>query len=110
MPEWWESLRFDDLEDEIDLVRMTREEVLKRYGVLEMHYRAKLIRERVLTPEVLKDMITRLLAMPDGVRGGRLVWDKLVALVRLKGMGLIALTCRTRRWKTCGTSRGAMSL
>lgn len=88
MPEWWEGLRFDDLEDELDLVRMTREEVLKRYGVLAMHYRAKLIRERVLKPEVLKDMIVRLLSMPDGVRGGRLVWDKLVALAPFEGHGL----------------------
>lgn len=87
MPEWWEGLRFDDLEDELDLVRMTREEVLRRYGVLAMHYRAKLIRERVLTPEVLKDMIAWLLATPDGVRGGRLVWDKLVALVPFEGHG-----------------------
>ncbi|MDT8899476.1 hypothetical protein QYE77_14520 [Thermanaerothrix sp. 4228-RoL] len=74
--------------DDLDLVRMTRYEVLDRYGVLPMHYRAQVIREQVLTPEVLKDMIAKVLAMPEGVKRGRLVWEALLPLVPLQPHGL----------------------
>ncbi len=74
--------------DDLDLVRMTRYEVLDRYGVLPMHYRAQVIREQVLTPEVLKDMIAKVLAMPEGVKKGRLVWEALLPLVPLQPHGL----------------------
>lgn len=80
-----EEVKIDGLEDELDLVRMTRYEVLERYGILEMHYRAKLIRERVLPPEVLKQLIAQVLAMPEGVKNGRLVWEALLPLVPLEG-------------------------
>ncbi|GAP12230.1 hypothetical protein BECAL_03434 [Bellilinea caldifistulae] len=64
-----------------ELVRMSRYDTLRRYDALAMHYRAKVIREQVLPPEVCKGMIARLLTMPGGVRGGRLVWDALLPLV-----------------------------
>lgn len=82
MSEWWKNVRLDGLEDELDLVHMTRGEVL------EMHNRAKLIRERMLREEVLKRMIAQALNMPEGVRRGRLVWDVLPGLVPFEGHGL----------------------
>jgi hypothetical protein len=74
--------------EDLDLVRMTRYEVLDRYGVSAMHYRAQVIREQVLTAEVLKGMIAKALEMPEGVKKGRLVWEALLPLVPLQPHGL----------------------
>ena len=74
--------------EDLDLVRMTRYEVLDRYGVSAMHYRAQVIREQVLTAEALKGMIAEALEMPEGVKKGRLVWEALLPLVPLQPHGL----------------------
>jgi hypothetical protein len=74
--------------DDLALVRMTRGEVLDRYGVSAMHWREKVICEQVLTAEVLKGMFRRLLEMPEGVRNGLLVWELLLPLVPLQPHGL----------------------
>lgn len=76
--------------DDLELVRMTRYETLDRYGVLPMHYRAQVIREQVLTADVLADMIRQALDMPEGVgvRRGHLLWEALLPLVPLQPHGL----------------------
>jgi len=74
--------------ENLDLVRMTRYEVLDRYGVSAMHYRAQVIREQVLTAEALKGMIAEALEAPEVVKKGRLVWEALLPLVPLQPHGL----------------------
>jgi len=74
--------------EDLELVRMTRYEVLDRYGVSAMHYRAQVIWEQVLTAEALKGMIAKALEAPEGVRKGRLVWEALLPLVPLQPHGL----------------------
>lgn len=74
--------------DDLDLVRMTRYETIDRYGVSSMLYREQVIREQVLTAEVLSDLIRRALETPGGVRKGRLVWETLLPLVPLQPHGL----------------------
>jgi hypothetical protein len=74
--------------DDPALVRMTRGEVLDRYGVSAMHWRQKVIAGQVLTAEVLTGMFRRLLEMPGGVRKGRLAWELLLPLVPLQPHGL----------------------
>jgi len=80
--------------DDLALVRMTRYEVLDRYGTLAMHWRQKVIAGQVLTAEVLKGMFRRLLEMPEGVVRGRVVWELLLPLVPLRPHGLEALDVR----------------
>ena len=53
-----------------------------------MHYRAQVIREQVLTAEVLKRMIAPLLEMPEGTANGRIRWAALLPLVPVQPHGL----------------------
>jgi len=80
--------------DDLDLVRMTRDEVLERYGTLAIYWRRRVITEQVLTAEVLKDMFRRLLEMPEGVVRGRVVWEMLLPLVPRQPHGLDAMDVR----------------
>lgn len=74
--------------DDLDLVRMTRCEVLDKYGVSAMHYRERVICEQALPAEVLAKVLRRALELPECVRKGRLVWEKILPLLPFQPHGL----------------------
>lgn len=79
--------------DELDLICMTRTEVLRARGSDGLEERMRVLREKVLPPEVLKGLI--LMAIEHGwVHGGRIRWGSLLPHLPVQPHGLEAWEVR----------------
>lgn len=75
--------------DELNLIRMTRTEVLRAYGSDGLEERMRVLREKVLPPEVLKGLILR--AIENGwVHQGRIRWGLVLPHLPVQPHGLEA--------------------